>query len=176
MTHKTRLFGQGTFMLLLAALLFAPRLHAQSQPATVIVVRHAEKEAQPEKDPPLTAAGSQRAASLVDVLRYAGITAVYSTPYKRTMDTARPVAEHFKLGVVETPIMNRNIAAYADSVAARARRDGGVILVVSHSNTIAPVIKALGGPELEEIPESDYGNLFVLTLADDGVRMVRARF
>ncbi len=175
MTRKTRLFAQWMSMLLLAVLL-APQLQAQSQPITVIVVRHAEKEAEPKNDPPLSAAGLQRASSLVDVLRYAGITAVYSTPYKRTMETARGVAEHFNLDIVETPIPNRSVAAYADSVAARARRDGGVILVVSHSNTIAPVIKALGGPELEEIPETDYGNVFVLTLSDAGVKMVRARF
>ncbi|HET9440776.1 MAG TPA: phosphoglycerate mutase family protein, partial [Longimicrobiales bacterium] len=164
-------------LMLLLVLLFAPALHAQSQPATVIVVRHAEKETQPADNPPLSATGRQRVDALVEAVRHAGITSIYSTPYARTLETARGVAKVLNVPVVETPILNRNVPAYGDSVAARARRDGGVILVVGHSNTMAAVIKALGGPDIGEIADADYENLFVLTIAEgQAVRFIRARF
>jgi broad specificity phosphatase PhoE len=160
-----------------ALLICAPALQAQTQPTTVILVRHAEKEAQPADNPPLSEQGRKRVASLIEVLRHAGITGIYSTPYARTQETARGIAQALGLSVIETPIPNRSVPAYGDSVAARVRRDGGVILVVGHSNTLGAVIKSLGGPPIGEIPDTDYGNLFVLTVQDGKpVRMVRAKF
>ena len=82
-----------------------------------------------------------------------------------------------KLPVIETPILNRNVPAYGDSVAARAKRDGGVILVVGHSNTLGAVIKALGGPDIGEITDPEYDNLFVVTIQDGKpTRVVRAKY
>lgn len=164
-------------LILLLLLVLAPALHAQSQPTTVILVRHAEKEAQPADNPPLSAIGWQRVDALVEAVRHAGITTIYSTPYARTLETARGVARVIDVPVVETPILNRNVPAYGDSVAARVRRDGGVILVVGHSNTLGAVIKALGGPDIGEIADADYDNLFVLTIHEGhAVRFIRARF
>ena len=74
------------------------------------------------------------------VVNDAGVTAIYSTPYARTLETARPLANALGLAITETPIPNRNVAAYGDSIAARVRREGGVIVVVGHSNTMAVVI------------------------------------
>jgi broad specificity phosphatase PhoE len=67
---------------------------ALAQPATtVILVRHAEKAAEPAEDPPLSAAGETRAQALLDLVREAGISAVITTPFARTRDTARPVLD-----------------------------------------------------------------------------------
>ena len=163
--------------LLAVLLLSAPALYAQAQPVTVIVVRHAEKEAQPENDPPLSAQGHQSVERLAAALRDAGITRIYTTPYARTRETAMGVAKVVNAPVEDTPISGRNIAAYGDSVAARARRDGGVILVVSHSNTMGAVISALGAPDVGEIPETDYNNLFIVSVAENGhARLIRSRY
>src|SRR5688500_8983040 len=75
---------------------------AAAQETTVILVRHAEKADGPG-DVALTEAGVARAMRLADVLKGAGIHAVYSTPYKRTTDTATPVAKALGLEVVLTP-------------------------------------------------------------------------
>lgn len=164
-------------LVLLALLLFASVANAQQQPTTVIVVRHAEKAAAPTDNPPLTAEGAARADELVKVLRDAGITAIYSTPYARTLGTARPIANALGLTVTETPIPNRSVPAYGDSLAARVRREGGVILVVGHSNTMGAVIKSLGGPDIGEVTDAEYDHLFVLTVQDgQPTRLVRAKY
>jgi broad specificity phosphatase PhoE len=164
-------------LLILAFLLLASAAHAQQQPATVILVRHAEKAAAPADNPPLTAEGSLRAEALVRVLRNAGVTAIYSTPYARTRETAAPLAAALDLQITETPIYNRKVASYADSVAARVRREGGVILVVGHSNTMGAVIKALGGPDIGDVADPEYDNLFFLTTQEgQPSRLVRARY
>jgi broad specificity phosphatase PhoE len=166
------------FKLLLLLVIAAPAAaFAQAQPVTVILARHGEKMAQPADNPPLSAEGQLRAEDLVKVVRDAGITAIYSTPYVRTQSTAKAVADALKLPVIETPIYGRNVPAYGDSVAARAKRDGGVILVVSHSNTMGAVIKSLGGPDIGEIADPEYDNLFIVTIQDGKpTRLVRAKY
>ena len=164
-------------ILCLFVLVFGSSALAQEQPTTVIVVRHAEKAQTPAADPPLTAEGSLRADQLAGALRDAGVTAIYSTPYARTQQTAAPLARSLGITVTETPIPNRNVAAYATDIATRAKRDGGVIVVVGHSNTGGAVIKALGGPDIGEIADERYDDLFVLTIQDGKpTRMVRGKY
>ncbi len=162
------------FLILLAV---APALHAQTRPTTVIVVRHAEKQAQPADDPPLSAEGDLRAEALLEAVRHAGITAIYSTPYERTRATARPIATALNLPIIETPIPNRSVPEYAADIAARVQRTGGVVLVVGHSNTGGAVIKALGGPDVGPIVDERYDDLFVLTVQDgQPTRLVQTKY
>jgi broad specificity phosphatase PhoE len=164
--------------ILVSAALFYPQMAgAQAQPVTVIVVRHAEKAAEPKDNPPLTSEGSMRAAKLAEALQHAGVTTIYSTPYARTLETAQPLARALNLTVTETPIPNRSIGAYAADIAARVKRDSGVVVVVGHSNTIGPVINALDGPDIGEISDERYDDLFVLTIQDGKpTRLVRSKY
>jgi phosphohistidine phosphatase SixA len=164
-------------ILAIAILSCVPNLNAQSQPATVIVVRHAEKAAEPKDNPPLTTEGTMRAAQLAEALQYAGVTTIYATPYARTRETAQPLAKALNLTVFETPIPNRSVPAYAADLAARVKRDGGVVVIVGHSNTMGAVIKALGGPDIGEIPDERYDDLFVLTVQDGKpTRLVKSKY
>jgi broad specificity phosphatase PhoE len=164
-------------ILISAALLYPQMADAQAQPVTVIVVRHAEKAAEPKDNPPLTGEGAMRAAKLTEALQHAGVTTIYSTPYARTLETAQPLARALNLTVTETPIPNRSVAAYAADIAARVKRDSGVVVVVGHSNTMGPVIKALGGPDIGEIPDERYDDLFVLTVQDGKPpRLVKSKY
>jgi broad specificity phosphatase PhoE len=163
--------------LITVALLYPSAATAQEQPVTVIVVRHAEKAAEPKDNPPLTSEGAMRAAKLAEVLQHAGVTTIYSTPYARTLETAQPLAKALNLTVTETPIPNRSVGAYASDIAARVKRDSGVVVVVGHSNTIGPVIKALGGADIGEIPDERYDDLFVLTIQDGKpTRLVKSKY
>ena len=163
--------------LLLMLLVSATALSAQTQPVTVILVRHGEKAAQPADNPPLTAQGQMRAGELLKAVRDAGITAIYSTPTVRTLSTAKVTADALKLPVTETPVYNRSVPTYADSVAARVKREGGVILVVGHSNTMGAVIKALGGPDVGEIADAEHDNMFVVTVqSGKPAQLVRAKY
>src|SRR5262245_40428559 len=68
-----------------------------AEPALVLLVRHAEKAKDAGNDPPLTAAGTQRAEDLALALRDAGVTTIVTTQLRRTGDTARPLATALKL-------------------------------------------------------------------------------
>ena len=137
-----------------------------SAPLTVILVRHAEKAVVPpeNKDPDLSAAGVARAETLKKMFADAGVAAVYVTQYKRTQQTAKPLAE--KLGLTVTQVDARNTADLVKQV--RAQSAGRVILITGHNNTVPEVIAALGGPKLPIIPETEYDNLFILTVMSDG--------
>lgn len=135
-------------------------------PLTVILVRHAEKAVVPpeNKDPDLSATGLARAEALKKMFADAGVSAVYATQYKRTQQTAKPLAD--KLGLPVTQVDARNTADLVKQV--RAQSAGKVIFITGHNNTVPEVIAALGGPKLPIIPETEYDNLFILTVLSDG--------
>ena len=146
-------------------------------PALVVLVRHAEKAANPKDDPPLTKAGQERARALVDALKDARVTAIITSDAQRTRETAQPLAEALGLKPVVVGLGRSGPKAHADAVAAELRRlAGGVVVVVDHSDTIPLIIAALGGPRVAEIPSKEYADFFVLTPGPSGVRLVRARY
>jgi broad specificity phosphatase PhoE len=164
--------------LLPSLLILCAASSAMAQPATVILVRHAERAAAPANDPVLTEAGAQRALDLAATLAGARVTSVITTHLQRTHLTARPLAE--KLGL--TPMVVRAAgptAAHVDSVAAAVRRRpaGDVVLVVGHSNTIPAIVGALGGPKLPDLCDAEYSTIFILEYPASGEpRLIRARY
>ena len=161
-----------------AALLMGSAVAAEAQ-TTVILVRHAEKADAPANDPPLTDAGRKRAERLAEYLHDAKISVVYTTPYARTRETAAPLVDAGKLKLVETAYAG-GADVFAKQVADRIRKDnvGQTVLVVGHSNTTPAVVKALTGVEVPAIPDTEYSNLFVVTISADGktTSLVRAKY
>ncbi len=129
----------------------------------VLLVRHAERAdgGVPPKsmtgpaDPDLSAEGRARADRLSVMLADAGITKVIVTEFRRTVQTAEPLAK--RIGVAPERVTAADAAGLAKRLA--TYRDE-VVLIIGHSNTVPAAIAALGGPTLT-IPETDYGNLFV---------------
>lgn len=151
---------------------------ASAQPATVILVRHAERAVAPANDPVLTDAGVARAQALRAVLADAGVSAVVATQYQRTQLTARPLADSLKLDFTVVRA-GSPLQAHLDSVAAAVQRHpaGSVVLVVGHSNTVPGIIAALGGPRMPDLCDGQYSSLFVLSMADRGTpRLIRASY
>src|SRR4029077_5151171 len=98
------------------------------EPSTIVfLVRHAEKAAE-GADPSLNDAGRKRAGALADMLADAGITAIFSSEFHRTQETAAPLAE--RLGIKVTVIPGKDI----DALVARVRelKPGTRALVVGH--------------------------------------------
>jgi broad specificity phosphatase PhoE len=140
---------------------------------TVIVVRHAEK-VDDSADPALSDAGRARSQQLADALADAGVSAIITTQYERTRHTAAPLGE--RTGIVPVVVAAAG-RSHADDVAARVRQYGtGVVVVVGHSNTVPAIIRALGAPDVGEIPDSSYDELFVLMLGEGGTRLIRTRY
>ncbi|MFB3431333.1 phosphoglycerate mutase family protein [Phycisphaerales bacterium ac7] len=134
---------------------------------TVLVTRHAEK-AQYSADPSLSQRGAQRAQALSLLPIAQGTETIITTQFKRTIETAQPLAE--RLGV-ESRVVNATarpdaLRALADDIRAGAMK--GTVLVVGHSNTVPMIITELGGPQDIFLSEEDFGDLFILSLDADG--------
>ena len=134
---------------------------------TIFLVRHAERadggSSAPTavSDPDLSQAGHARAASLAAVLKDARIATIFTTEYKRTQQTAAPLAK--ALGVTPTIVVGKDSAG----LVARIKATTGNVLVVAHSNTLPEIVKELGAAA-PTVADADYDNLFVLSTSKDG--------
>jgi len=157
-------------VLTLAFGLTANRLNSQSgtneKATTVYLVRHAERAdsgMSAGTDPSLSAEGRARAEKLAGLLSGCSISAVYTTPFKRTTETAQAVVEKSKIEGSPIAVNPREMASLLDQIH-KAR--GKSALVVGHSNTIPAIARALAGRDdaVPDIPETSYDNLFVVTI------------
>jgi broad specificity phosphatase PhoE len=148
-----------------------------SADTVVLLVRHAEK-AGPSGDVALSPAGEARARALVDVAREAGVTAVITTQFQRTKQTAAPLAQALSITpeVVEARAATGEHAnAIADAI--RRRFAGRTVLVVGHSNTVPAIAAALGAAKFPDLCDEQYDALFVVVLsADASPRLIRTRY
>lgn len=145
---------------------------------TVIFARHAEK-TDAFGDAQLTVAGHERARALVEALGDYGITAIYTSQFTRTKQTAAPLANHLNMPAREYPVAPP-IEDWAAGLAEELRMQhaGGRVLVVGHSNTIAPVVSALTGGHLTITPiaEDVYNWLIIVEVdAVGNSRILRVR-
>jgi broad specificity phosphatase PhoE len=144
---------------------FAVWVWGTADSTTIIVIRHAEKEAGSAVDPPLSGAGEARAALLArmfgDSKGPGRLDAIYISSALRNRSTAAPLAA--RLGI--TPIV-----APADDTKALARRAlreyrGGRVLIVGHLNTVPGIVAYLSGrKDIPSIDESDFGLMYVVTV------------
>ncbi len=132
-------------------------------PLVVVVVRHAEKADDDPRDPSLAGSGVERADGLARMLADVPLRGVWSSDYRRTRDTAAPVAVAHGL---EVRLYDPS-GDHGPLVSALAA-EGGHHLVVGHSNTVPTLVRALGGDPGAEIPESEYDRLYVVQRTPDG--------
>lgn len=141
---------------------------------TIYIVRHAEKAPVPAgasqmaaSDPPLSEAGKARALALRERLKGEKIAYFFSTNYKRTLATAKPLADARG---------NKTVTLYSprpDSTDAFINRikqiKKGNILVVGHSNTIDDLANKLAGSKVVpgDLKDSEYDNLYKLKRKGD---------
>jgi 2,3-bisphosphoglycerate-dependent phosphoglycerate mutase len=156
-----------TIVIFFVTVLSISNFNAFAQKTTIWLVRHAEKSTlnPAERDPDLTDIGNARAAALAQQLKHKNIKTIYSTVYKRTLNTAGPLATTLKL----TPKIYNTNDLYA--VAAKVFNDNkrGGALIVGHSNTLIPIIKAFNCEvPFEELSDNDYDMLFKVVVDDKG--------
>ena len=164
----------GLVVVLLIGLLAGGYYFCTRPVTTVILVRHGEKNPDPkEKNALLTPVGEARARELVHVLGSAGISSVYATQVTRTQQTAKPIAD--QLGLPVTQVEATNTPELVRQI--KSKPAGSVILVVGHTNSLPEVIEALGAGKVPTIPETEYDNLFVVTLYRFGkAKLVRLKY
>jgi len=150
-------------LILFMGLLTSPIL-AQNDLTTFILVRHAEKGDDDPRDPSLSAEGEARAQKLAQVLADQNITAIYSTPFKRTKSTAEPLAKSKRLTVETYDFRSQT---YLQDMLKKHK--GGTILIAGHSNTTPMVANLLIGSEtFEQLDESEYSKIFIITVSSVG--------
>lgn len=158
-------------LFLIAIVLLGVTASAAAQTA-VYVVRHAEKIAEDMNHPDteLSEDGKKSARALAELLRDAGITAIYVTDTVRSRETARPLAE--ALGVQPHVYEGRD----TDGVVKRIRKEhrDDVVLVVGHENTIGKIIRGFGH---KGSVSTSYGNVFAVVPRSGGrATVLRLRF
>jgi len=145
---------------------------------TIIFVRHAENELNSGDDPALSDAGRRRVTELtrqlVDADVVAGIDAIYTTPFRRARETARPLAEALNVQ------MNTYDAADRETVLETILKNhkGKIILVVAHRDTLPELIANLGASKnVPAIDELEYDNIYIISIPWFGkTKTIRLRF
>lgn len=142
-------------------------VQAESESFLVVAVRHAEKKDN-GRDPALTEEGMTRAAALSRFLADIELSAIYSTEFRRTRETARPVLEQRGLELLSYD--PRALGALAERILTR----GENALVVGHSNTTPELVRRLGGSMPgkhqalpEELDEAHYDRVYVVRVSED---------
>jgi len=122
-------------------------------------------------DPPLSEAGVQRAQDLLGVLKNESIGYIFSTNTIRTRTTAEPLSK-------QSGVEIRTYGPRPDSLFIKVLKalDKNV-LIVGHSNTVDDIVNMLCGEQkLSDLRDSEYDNLFVVTIKDGVASYERRRF
>ena len=149
---------------------------------TIFVVRHAERAdagqpagaapmVTPATDPPLSAAGHERAARLAAMLRSANVRYIFSTEFLRTRQTAAPLAQARHLEIIAVP------SKEPEALLTQVRGVTGNVLIVGHSNTIPDLLARLGIKDEITIADTEHDNLFVIVRPETGgPTLIRLRY
>lgn len=139
---------------LAGALAGSTALAADPDPARY-VMRHLNTPAG-ERDPDLTPEGKAAAEALVGWFEGKPLTAIYVSDYKRTRQTAAPLAAARGLAVrtydpADTPALIAALEA-----------EPGPLLVVGHSNTVPDIVEQLGGTRPGPLVHEDFGDVWTI--------------
>jgi broad specificity phosphatase PhoE len=146
-------------------------------PTTVLIVRHAEK-ASDADDSPLTEVGEKRAQALIRVVEDAGVNAIYTSQFKRSHETAKPLADRLGVTVTELSVNLQSPGDYGKRLAKDIleKHAGQTVLVIGHGNTIAATIEGLTGRPTQ-LGDVAYGDLFSVTISPSGeAKLVKAQY
>ena len=124
-------------------------------------IRHAEKDRSDStnKNPSLTIQGLERAKKWALFFKDKNIAAVYSTNYKRTQQTALPIAKEQNLEIISYTAKELISEKFI------ANNKGKNIVIVGHSNTTPELVNSLlGEKKYEDIADRENNNVFIVTL------------
>ncbi len=140
---------------------------AAQTPTTYYFIRHAEKDTTDpaNKDPELAAEGIKRAEKWAEVFKDVTFDRIYSSDYKRTRSTAKTIAD------AQNKEVNIYNASKLNDEAFQADTQGKTVLVVGHSNSNPAFVNyILEDKRYKDIPETESGSLFIVTVFPDGTK------
>ena len=126
---------------------------------TVVVVRHADK-IDDTDDAVMSPTGEAQAKRLAHVLKDVGIGAIYTTQFKRTIQTAAPLADLLKIKLLAYE--QTDVDGVVKEIQQKHLKE--VVMVVGHRSTVPKILKQFGASEPVALESSEYDSLFILTL------------
>ncbi len=138
----------------------------QDTTTTFILVRHAEThQGATNDDPSLSTEGAVRAETLADILSDTSLSGIYSSPFKRTRQTAIPTSDLQSVPVQTYDLSN--LKEFANN--SYDKHFGETILVVGHSDTTPDLLNIfIGSNTYENLPGSAYRDLFIVSISELG--------
>lgn len=135
---------------------------------TFYLVRHAEKDTLPKKNPILTDAGYERSYRLAQIFKKTRLDAMYSTLYNRTIHTVDSLgnAKGLKTNIYQPKDLKQMSIDLADS------KELNKVVIAGHSNTTPALANVFMGDKIIEtgFDESDYDNFLIVEILPDGQR------
>ena len=134
--------------------------------STFYLIRHAEKVRanKSDRDPALNEKGIIRALNWKEFFIDKDISKIYSTNYKRTLETVKPIKEALGLNTILYSPSNIDYKNFISS------NKGEIVLVVGHSNTIPDFVNELINDQVyAQIDDLNNSNLYIVSLCDSSI-------
>lgn len=140
-------------------------MEISQKPSVYYFIRHAEKDTTNpvDKDPELTEEGVKRSEKWAEVFRDVNFDVIYSSDYKRTISTAQRVAD------AQSKEVRLYNASKLNDDSFKNNTKGKTVLVVGHTNSNPAFVNYILEEDLySDIPESESGSLFIVTVFPNG--------
>lgn len=125
----------------------------------IVVVRHADK-IDNSDDAILSPTGEVQARRLARVLKDLKISAIYTTQFRRTIQTAAPLANFLKIN----PFAYEQTDIDGVVKQIQQKHSTEVVMIVGHRSTVPKILQKFGAVEPVALGSSEYDSLFILTL------------
>jgi broad specificity phosphatase PhoE len=163
---------KAAFVAIISLVVFAACFSTAYAQRAVFLVRHADR-LDASEDTPLSKGGEARAQLLARLLKDAGVTAIYTSQFQRTIKTAEPLATSLQIKPISIPTGDN--AGLFKRIRTENRAD--VVLIVGHDNSVPALLKLFGHPVDITIAPTEYDNLFVLVPKEsEPPTMLRMRY
>ena len=136
------------------------------QCSTFYLIRHAEKVRtdKSDKDAKLNKYGMLRAIKWQEYFSDKNISKIYSTNYKRTLETVKPIQESSDIIPI---IYSPSDIDYKNFIMSNKIE---VVLIVGHSNTIPDFVNGLISENVySQIDDLNNSNLYVVNICESGI-------
>ncbi len=135
----------------------------QTKMTTYYFIRHAEK-TDNSQNPDLSESGLERATLWNKIFSEVGFDEIYSTDYKRTIQTVSPTATAKKTQIKLYNPKNIGIESFKKETL------GKKVLIVGHSNSIPKFVNQIINQNLYvDIEDTIFGNLYIVTINGDTI-------
>lgn len=154
------------YTILLTIILFYCSSFAQetNKITTVILIRHAEKVSDGSKNPELTNDGKERAIRFMNLFKNSGVSTIYSTDFKRTVNTVSPIADVLNLKIEMYDPFDKNFTTNI-----LEKHNGETIVVIGHSNTTPQLVNQLIGVDKHSsLSDDEYGKIYIVSATNKG--------